>query len=180
MRFLFLAILVAGCTTQDIAVVNGDPNGGGVGGGPTVDPYNTPVVCTSNVHWTRGDRGSALMHPGGECVSCHDVNNGPAIAFGGTLYPTAHEPDDCNGVGGAQVAVTDAAGHVFTVTANSAGNFYLRPTSTLTFPITAKVTTTNGMVREMTTPQDNGDCNSCHTEAGSDLAPGRIMLPSGM
>ena len=27
------------------------------------------------------------------------------------------------------------------------------------------------------TPQTNGDCNSCHTEAGSNKAPGRVMTP---
>jgi len=29
----------------------------------------------------------------------------------------------------------------------------------------------------MTTPQTDGDCNGCHTELGSNDAPGRIMLP---
>jgi predicted CXXCH cytochrome family protein len=29
----------------------------------------------------------------------------------------------------------------------------------------------------MTTPQTNGDCNSCHTPDGASNAPGRIIAP---
>jgi predicted CXXCH cytochrome family protein len=29
----------------------------------------------------------------------------------------------------------------------------------------------------MMTPQETGDCNSCHTEQGRNGAPGRILLP---
>jgi len=29
----------------------------------------------------------------------------------------------------------------------------------------------------MLTPLMTGDCNSCHTETGTNNAPGRIMLP---
>jgi predicted CXXCH cytochrome family protein len=29
----------------------------------------------------------------------------------------------------------------------------------------------------MTTPQTNGDCNSCHTEQGTNGASGRIVWP---
>lgn len=179
MRYLALALVFAGCAGQDVAQMNeGDPvGGGGVGGGPS-DEFNTPTVCTSNVHWTRGDRGSASMHPGGECVSCHDADRGPALAFGGTVYPTAHEPDDCNGIaGGAQVIVTDSKGYMMTATVNGAGNFYMRATSMFVPPFTAKVVS-NGKERQMTTPQDNGDCNSCHTETGTNMAPGRIILPN--
>lgn len=41
----------------------------------------------------------------------------------------------------------------------------------------------NGLTRTMTTKQDDGDCNKCHTEQGihvgngADDAPGRIVWP---
>jgi hypothetical protein len=43
-------------------------------------------------------------------------------------------------------------------------------------PFTAKVTF-QGREIVMTTPQTDGDCNSCHTETGANGAPGRIKLP---
>jgi hypothetical protein len=32
-------------------------------------------------------------------------------------------------------------------------------------------------VREMKTPQYDGDCNGCHSEWGDSGAPGRVMAP---
>lgn len=150
-------------------------------GGAIPDPYNTPLVCTSGVMWTRGDHGSSSMHPGGACINCHDKSNeAPTFDFAGTVYPTAHEPDDCNGVAstlGAKVVITDSQNHVFTVSTNSAGNFYREPgTTQFVPPYTAKVTV-GAKERAMTTPQTTGDCNGCHTVNGTNMAPGRIMAP---
>lgn len=99
--------------------------------------------------------------------------------IGGTVYPTAHEPDDCNGasgssLGGASVIITGANGATLTLPVNSVGNFYTG--QSVAVPFTAKVVVGNA-VRAMVTPQTNGDCNSCHTESGANNAPGRIMLP---
>ena len=144
--------------------------------------YNTPTVCTSGQTWTLGTTKSANMEPGLACRSCH-VTFGQAgtkdFDISGTVYPTAHEPDLCNGVGGTTVVITDAnnADHVLTV--NSVGNFYHDDgLGFLKFPMPyrAKVVSGNN-TREMITPQTNGDCNSCHTEAGTQSAPGRIMAP---
>jgi mono/diheme cytochrome c family protein len=142
---------------------------------------NTPSVCTSNTRWTRGNRGSSSMRPGQACLSCHAQSGGddaPTTGFAGTVYQTAHEPDDCNGVNGktaaVQVVITDAAGKTFTLTPNSVGNFY-RSTA-FKPPYTAKVIA-NGKTRAMKTPQRDGDCNACHTERGAESAPGRIFLP---
>ena len=122
--------------------------------------------------------GSELMHPGMACINCHDTTGeGPdrPLTIGGTVYQTAHEPDDCNGIGsGVTVDITDATGRTVTVTPNSAGNFYYE--GSLTAPYTAAVHYT-GLTRTMTTPAASGDCNSCHTEAGTSAAPGRIMVP---
>ena len=49
-------------------------------------------------------------------------------------------------------------------------------TTTIQLPYTARVVA-NGKVSAMTTPQTNGDCNSCHTQRGDNVAPGRILLP---
>jgi len=43
-------------------------------------------------------------------------------------------------------------------------------------PYTAKVKY-NGLERVMVASQTTGDCNSCHTQAGTKGAPGRILLP---
>lgn len=142
---------------------------------------NTPTVCTSNARWTRGNRGSQNMRPGQACLNCHarsGEDDAPMDGFAGTVYPTAHEPDDCNGVNGTtagvQVIITDAAGKTFTLKPNGVGNFY-RSTS-FKPPYTAKVIA-NGKTRAMKTPQRDGDCNTCHTEQGTKDAPGRIFMP---
>jgi len=144
------------------------------------DPYATPPMCSSGSSWTHGDSGSVLMHPGLACIDCHRMNlRAPNLTLAGTLYPSAHEPDDCNGADGLNgdemhVIVTDAQGTMQDMLANQAGNFYSY--NTIAFPITA-VVTYQGRTRAMTTPATTGDCNSCHTENGSNAAPGRIMLP---
>jgi hypothetical protein len=152
--------------------------GGGAGGaGGIPDPYSTPVVCTSNTMWTQGTRGSNSMEPGQACIACHSKGEGPRFALGGTVYPSAHEPDNCNGGPLTQmshVVITGADGMTVTLTPNSAGNFSYQ--GAIATPYTAKVTYM-GRERAMIEKQTSGDCNSCHTEMGTMMAPGRIMLP---
>ncbi len=136
--------------------------------------YATASVCTSNSTWTSGNRGSTSMRPGGACIQCHDQGRGPRYTVAGTVYPTAHEPDDCYGASGSQVVITDATGAVFTATANSAGNFYL--SSSIQTPYTAKVVS-GAKTLAMVGAQTDGDCNGCHTEQGTQKAPGRVMAP---
>jgi hypothetical protein len=143
--------------------------------------YNTAVVCTSGQMWTLGDTKSPEMHPGVACRKCHVTLGSGKKDFdiSGTVYPTAHEPDDCDGVAGVQVVITDAnnAQHVLSV--NAAGNFYnddLYGLLKIPVPYTAKVVSGSN-TREMLTAQTSGDCNSCHTESGAQSAPGRIMAP---
>jgi hypothetical protein len=143
------------------------------------DPVFTAApTCTSGVYWTRGDEGSSQMHPGVACISCHTRTGGPRFAVGGTVYPSGHEYDDCDGSGaaGAVVQVTDASGTSQSFTVNSAGNFSGGSSGWPVFPITAKVTF-QGRTRSMSTAVPSGDCNSCHTQAGASNAPGRIALP---
>ncbi|HZJ53850.1 MAG TPA: hypothetical protein VFD38_06895 [Myxococcaceae bacterium] len=141
------------------------------------DPLDAAASCTSHSTWSGGTQGSANMEPGRACVTCHLQQGGPGFNVGGTVYPTGHEPDDCNGsgAGGAVVTVIDRNGITTSFTASSvSGNFH--GTAALTFPITARVTF-NGRTRAMSTPVDTGDCNSCHTQSGMSGAPGRITLP---
>jgi hypothetical protein len=155
----------------------GDDGAGDDGGAADAgaDVFALPSTCTSNQMWTRGDLGDEAMHPGRACISCHTTNNGPAFGVGGTVFPTGHEPDDCDGVStGVTVIITDATGKSTTLVPNSAGNFYSR--STFTKPIHAKVVR-NGVERVMNDSQENGDCNFCHTQAGANGAPGRIVEP---
>jgi hypothetical protein len=143
------------------------------------NPYGGASVCSTNAHWQGADHGSTLMHPGGACISCHTKDNGPAFYIGGTVYKTAHEPDDCNGINGAvgyNVVVTDAAGQTVTAAVNAAGNFYWDQTS-LKMPIRVKVTGPKGAERAMASTPATGDCNSCHSQAGTKDAPGRIVAP---
>ena len=70
--------------------------------------------------------------------------------------------------------ITGADGRMLTLAPNGAGNFYSE--RAVAGPYRAKVVTAAGE-RAMTAQQTSGDCNSCHTPAGANGAPGRIMLP---
>ena len=162
---------------------SGDPRpktgGGGVAysGGAWGDAAAAPVAsgaCTSGRTWTSGNQGSPSMHPGHACLTCHSQNSGPVFAIAGTVYPTSHEPDDCDGAALVQVVVTDANGATATATTNDAGNFHIA--TLLTPPFQVKLV--NGSKeRAMAVHTPSGDCNSCHTESGASGAPGRLLAP---
>jgi hypothetical protein len=173
----------------------------------STDPPDPPpaaeVICTSGTHWDDEDddenggldEEGPWMNPGRACIACHlDEEDEPIVQIGGTVFPTLHEEDLCYGVDGrasdAHVVITDASGATFSLPLERTGNFALlapdededdddddddaRPR--VRFPIRAKVVA-NGRERAMMTPQETGDCNSCHTEQGRNGAPGRILLP---
>jgi hypothetical protein len=144
----------------------------------TQDPFAGGTVCTSGTPYRSFDEGSGLMNPGQACIACHaQEREGPRFVIAGTVYPTGHEPDNCNGSSGPiQVVITDANGAVHTLTTNSAGNFYLGSAPNFALPYTAMVTL-GGASRTMAAAQTSGDCNTCHTEAGTNDAPGRIVAP---
>lgn len=173
----------------DVATVKawvgaGCPSAAGEAG---CDPYDTPVVCSSGAQWQLGDP-LVNMNPGRKCVGCHMVSGGPPLAVGGTVYPTAHEPDDCRGSDGAgavTVEIVDAAGATHALPVNGVGNFWLKASDAPSFkpPFSARVVGPSG-AREMKDQQKDGDCNACHSTAGdntdktqSKKAPGRIVLP---
>jgi hypothetical protein len=157
---------------------------GGAGNGADASSPDAlgPIVCTSNQHWAQANRGSSSMRPGGACISCHAMSGGEAPAFvvAGTVYPTAREPDDCNGINGTTSATTvvivDANNRSTSVPVNAVGNFYMQTSTPVALPFRAKVVR-GGAERAMLTPQMTGDCNSCHTQDGANGAPGRIVAP---
>lgn len=137
----------------------------------------SPAVCSTNSEWTQGDQESPLMHPGGTCIECHTSNGeGPKFILAGTVMAATNDDTDCNGVTGATVEIKGADGKVITLTTNAAGNFYSESMAGLSTPYTAKIIQ-GGKERAMTASQTVGDCNTCHTAAGNNGAPGRILLP---
>jgi hypothetical protein len=135
------------------------------------DPLSLPARCTSDMTWN-GATGQN-MRPGEACPTCHSN-----FDIAGTVFPTGHEPNDCDGVNGANtgvtIVITDANGAETTLQPNSVGNFYT--SITIKTPFHAKVVE-NGKERAMTAAQTSGSCNACHTQAGANGAPGRITLP---
>jgi hypothetical protein len=149
------------------------------------DPYEASTQCTSGVVHPPTVSENELMNPGRACNACHrqgndeQGNDAPIFAFVGTLYPSAHEPDECDalGVESARVVVTDAHGTVRSARPNAVGNFMFEDDSAAFLPpYTARVVY-DGRERWMDLPQQNGDCNSCHDPAGNSEAPGRLLLP---
>jgi hypothetical protein len=167
-----LSMLMTSCT----GIVEAPDEGAGTTG---------VAVCSSNAYWMEKDKGSEFMHPGGKCITCHLKNiSAPLWKVAGTVYPTAHEPDECNGVssefmdgGMSEVAIviTDHTGQTKPpIPVNKVGNFKL--IDILDPPYYVKVTY-KGKESKMMMPATSGDCNSCHTQNGEQGAAGRIVLP---
>ncbi|HSN25152.1 MAG TPA: hypothetical protein VLT45_02670 [Kofleriaceae bacterium] len=151
----------------------GMPTGSCGATGP--DPLNAAPVCTSGRYYTGGE--GSTMRPGDACIACHARSGGeaPTFSIAGTLYPTGHEPAECDGTSGpASIVITDARGTVLTLTPNSVGTF--TSYASVTFPIKAKVVA-GTKERAMAGAQTSGDCNACHTQNGTNMAPGRITMP---
>lgn len=138
-------------------------------------------TCTSQSWWKfEGDTESGSMHPGRDCIDCHDRDEeAPGLAYAGTVYPNVADTDDCRGVKGVKVEILDEAGAtIASTTTNTGGNFYWR-TRDLTYrsPYRARLSF-DGRTREMTLPvSTDGDCNTCHGTTGSNGAPGRMVAP---
>lgn len=165
------------CAPSAMDTTSATPGAGDASGStPLQSAYDTPTTCTSGSHWTSGNEESPKMHPGRACIACHASGEGPSFQFAGTLYASAHEPNDCNGAAlDTSVIITDANGQELVLRPNAVGNFSARRTN-LVMPYTARLER-GGSVREMVGEQENGDCNGCHTESGKNKAPGRIMAP---
>ena len=142
------------------------------------------AVCSSGAYWKDADKGSEFMHPGGKCNTCHDKNPmAPNFTVTGTVYPTSHEPDECNGIvnisdigtSDVTVVITDKSGRSLApLQVNSVGNFKFE--AEVIKPFLAKVVA-NGKENKMMGTINSGDCNFCHTQMGAEGAPGRITIP---
>ena len=146
----------------------GEGEGGGSGGTPD-------MACVSGTRWASGDAESALMHPGTDCIACHQQRGeAEEVRLAGTVYTEYTEADDCYGVAGVTLELTGADGVVVQMTTNGAGNFMRE--QTIATPYTAKLVY-EGRERAMATPQTVFSCNSCHGAVGLNAAPGRIIAP---
>ncbi len=170
-----LGMMVAGCT----GIVEAPDEGAGSSTGV--------AVCSSNVYWKEKDTGSELMHPGGKCLDCHNKMGptAPNFTVAGTVYPTSHEPDECNGVGSSMldggtpevaIVITDRTGRTLPgIPVNSVGNFKYEVE--ILKPFNVKVVRADGRVNKMVMQAPHGACNLCHTQTGAEGAPGRIVAP---
>ncbi len=131
--------------------------------------------CLSGTAWVGGNSESSRMHPGLDCLACHATNGVDEVTLAGTVYDGANELDDCYGVEGVTIQITDSTNKVTELTSNAAGNFLLLDAS-ITPPYTAKLLY-EGRERAMVSMQTETSCNSCHTEMGANAAPGRILAP---
>jgi mono/diheme cytochrome c family protein len=154
-------------------------------GSPPLGYADTPPAsasdpaCSTGQWWQFGDVESERMHPGGDCIGCHtDRRDGPRFTFAGTVMGDLADAQDCRGIEDVTVDIIDANGNLaLTMHTNLVGNFYSQVSATaVTLPYTAEVTY-DGRTRVMSTPQEDGDCMSCHTADGENGAPGRILLP---
>jgi hypothetical protein len=140
------------------------------------------ATCASGQKWTGGNAENAAMNPGLACRGCHlQQEPGLAYFFMGTAYSAPHQEDLC----AADAVPADAVIEILdtndvvqlTLPINAAGNFYSRSTRAgVPVPYKARVRA-NGKVNPMGAAQSDGDCNTCHTAAGANGAPGRIFFP---
>jgi hypothetical protein len=161
-----------GTTTKD---------GGSDSGTTTLDGgADGGSLCTSGKYWDGGNTPSPDMNPGEACMACHQVKGGPNLSFGGTVYTGLHEPDLCYGKAPPPVltvTVTDRLNRQVSVFATDDGNFQVPVQNPpLRAPFRAQITDGKN-TRKMNGQVTSGDCNSCHTVAGKNNAPGRIMAP---
>ena len=68
--------------------------------------------CSSGVEWTSGNEESPNMNPGQACIACHASGEGPEFTIAGTVMGDFADPDNCYGVEGMTVRITDADGVV--------------------------------------------------------------------
>jgi hypothetical protein len=145
------------------------------------------ATCYSGLRWTGGESPSAEMHPGSDCVGCHRETDAPPLIAAGTLYAIGGgrvpEPlEDCFGLEGVAVTITDAEGREYSTVTNRAGNFYFEgEESDFALPYAASIRWDlegREMVTHMFSTPSYGGCARCHN---SGLGPvgSRLYEPPG-
>jgi len=145
----------------------------------TQPSWSEDGTCSAQQWWKyQGETESSSMHPGQDCVGCHQRERGPSLSFGGTVYPSLDEASDCRGVSGVKVELLDVDDVTFaTTTTNTAGNFYFRSRDKAFKPYRVRLTY-QGREREMQLIQSqSGDCNTCHDSSGNKGTLGRVVAP---
>jgi hypothetical protein len=175
-KFLHGLMLILGVTLAS-ACVDDDHEDDDDHGADDGDDLTAPdEMCMSGTAWIGGNTESTRMHPGGDCLGCHaSIGEAEEVVLGGTVFAGLNETDDCFGVPGVVLQLTDANGDVHEITSNAAGNFVLQETAIAT-PYSVKLLY-EGRERIMAAMQTELSCNSCHTETGANGAPGRILVP---
>lgn len=158
--------------------------------GDEPNPFAVEPRCSTGVFWDREDDGDPLMHPGRDCLGCHDEErledpddeDIPDLVIAGTVYATGHEPDDCYGESASSLRVvvrSMASGAEVELTPGASGNFLLHRASApagLDAPFSVKLVD-GDRERAMVMPAPDGRCNACHTQDGAMNAPGRVVAP---
>jgi hypothetical protein len=180
---IVLAAVAAACAGRPEGVANrgtASDAGSPLGDSGVVDPTApAPTTCASGTLWTQGNRGSNDMNPGQPCLACHvgPGGGGPAMRYMGTAYPALHEKDNCNArpTGTVTVEILDSNDAVVEVIPVSplSGNFASARTGA-SVAYRARVKVDGAVTSAMASLQTNGDCNACHTEQGTNGAPGRV------
>lgn len=177
---IFDAWAKAGFPKETKSCTDPPPDGGTMDAGPLLDGAagdggDAGPLCASGVLWNQANAPSPLMNPGLACNACHQINGGPNLRVAGTVYTALNERDLCYGKPNLVVRVTAADGKVFDLPVNNAGNFFLDKMNPKA-PYRAMVID-GQKTRAMQGTVTSGDCNSCHTQAGRNGAPGRIAAP---
>ena len=84
----------------------------------------------------QAEDGDEEHRPGQPCLVCHGADyspGGPVFVLAGTIYEFASDPDK-RGLQGAEVHITDSAGHEFSALTNRVGNFMVQVKSGLSAP----------------------------------------------
>lgn len=141
---------------------------------PLTGSDTTGPTCVTNSRWLLGDLKTAIMHPGRDCIACHATRGAVRFSTAGTVNASLHDEDDCQGVAGVTVRITNANGSQIEMTTNFNGNFDSQDTVVAPYQV---VLIKGASQRRMVSHQSAGACMTCHTMDGSGGAPGRIVTP---
>jgi hypothetical protein len=149
-------------------------DGGSPGDSDITTGDDATPSCSSGVMWSAVGEYDELMMPGANCLACHSGGFDPSFSIAGTVMGAKYDMNNCYGVGGVVVRITDANTQVHTFTTNAAGNFFLSTGSgSVAAPYSVKLTY-QGRTRTMSTTPSTFSCNSCHLDSGT---PGRVLAP---
>jgi mono/diheme cytochrome c family protein len=152
---------------------------------------------------SNGTSGSSLMQPGVACINCHSRSGGdddliakdgdgeggeggeggPRFTIAGTVFPSAHEPNQCYGSASRAPpsSSSTAPASPSPPPVNSAGNFFSSTSRPRPLPRQGRPSRDASASCSAWCP--TGHCNMCHTQTGATVvsggmrAPGRILLP---